>query len=134
MSRHLTTRFGRFAASLVLIGFAGLFTAPLSVAHEVRPAYLDLREDAPGSFDVLFKTPMRGDARLALDVVFSGPVRIATPVISRMTDSVNRSAFAEIRGMFASLRKRQPSGAAYGSHSPAHRRAASDSQGDSNNR
>jgi len=87
MSRHLTTRFGRFAASLVLIGFAGLFTAPLSVAHEVRPAYLDLREDAPGSFDVLFKTPMRGDARLALDVVFSGPVRIATPVISRMTDN-----------------------------------------------
>ena len=72
---------------LVLIGFAGLFPAPLSVAHEVRPAYLDLREDAPGSFDVLFKTPMRGDARLALDVVFSGPVRIATPVISRMTDN-----------------------------------------------
>src|SRR6185312_8166920 len=87
MSRHLTTRFGRFAASLVLIGFAGLFTAPLSVAHEVRPAYLELREGAPGIFDVLFKTPMRGDARLALDVGFSRRTQIATPVISRMTDN-----------------------------------------------
>ena len=56
-------------------------------AHEVRPAYLDLREEAPGIFDVLFKTPMRGDARLALNVSFSGRVQTATPVISRMTDN-----------------------------------------------
>ena len=87
MSRHLTPRLGQFAAILVLIGFAGLFPAPQALAHEVRPAYLDLREDAPGSFDVLFKTPMRGDARLALDVVFSGLVKIVTPVVSRMTDN-----------------------------------------------
>ena len=87
MSRHLSPRFGRFAAILVLIGFAGLFPASLSLAHEVRPAYLDLKEDTPGSFDVLFKTPMRGDARLGLDVVFSGPVKMATPIISRMTDN-----------------------------------------------
>ena len=87
MSRHFAARFGRFAAILVLIGVAGLFPAPLALAHEVRPAYLDLREDARGSFDVLFKTPMRGDARLALNIVFSGPVKMATPIISRMTDN-----------------------------------------------
>jgi hydrogenase/urease accessory protein HupE len=87
MSRHLTPRFGPFAAILLLFGFAGLFPTPQALAHEVRPAYLDLREDAPDSFDVLFKTPMRGDARLALDVVFSGPVKIVTPVVSRMTDN-----------------------------------------------
>jgi hydrogenase/urease accessory protein HupE len=52
----------------------------------VRPAYLDLREETPGSFDVLFKTPMRGDARLALEASFSGQVK-TTPVISRMTDN-----------------------------------------------
>jgi hydrogenase/urease accessory protein HupE len=66
---------------------ACLFPAPQAFAHEVRPAYLDLREEAPGIFDVLFKTPMRGDNRLALNVSFSGPVKMATPVISRMTDS-----------------------------------------------
>ena len=55
-------------------------------AHEVRPAYLELKETAPGVFDVLFKTPMRGDARLALDVSFSGRVERVTPVMSRMTE------------------------------------------------
>ena len=52
-----------------------LFPCAAAFAHEVRPAYLELREDAPGIFDVLFKTPMQGDARLALDVGFSGRVR-----------------------------------------------------------
>ena len=35
---------------------------------------LKLREDRPGEFDVLFKTPMRGDLRLALAATFSGQV------------------------------------------------------------
>ena len=56
-------------------------------AHEVRPAYLELRETVPGQFDVLFKTPMRGDARLALDVSFSGRAERVTPVMSRVTDN-----------------------------------------------
>jgi hypothetical protein len=36
-----------------------------SLAHEVRPAYLELREEKAGEWSVLFKTPLRGDARLA---------------------------------------------------------------------
>ena len=40
---------------------------------------------APGTFDILFKTPMRGDLRLALHVEFSGRNEI-TPVVSRTTD------------------------------------------------
>jgi hydrogenase/urease accessory protein HupE len=36
-------------------------------AHEVRPAYLEVREVAPGTYDVLWKVPARGDTmRLAL--------------------------------------------------------------------
>ena len=54
-------------------------------AHEVRPAYLDLSEDRPGEFSVLWKTPMLGEMRLALDPVFSGPVEALTPVATRMT-------------------------------------------------
>ena len=46
------------AAVCVIMGsFAG------AAAHEVRPAYLELREEKPGEFSVLFKTPMQGDAR-----------------------------------------------------------------------
>jgi hydrogenase/urease accessory protein HupE len=79
---------GRLAAALrFLIPCAFIFLGGHTFAHEVRPAYLELRETAPGSFDVLFKTPMRGDARLALDVSFSGLVERTTPVASRARDS-----------------------------------------------
>jgi hydrogenase/urease accessory protein HupE len=79
---------GRLAAVLrFLILCAFLFLGGHTFAHEVRPAYLELRETAPGSFDVLFKTPMRGDARLALDVSFSGRVKRTSPVTSRVRDS-----------------------------------------------
>jgi hydrogenase/urease accessory protein HupE len=54
-------------------------------AHEVRPAYLELREEKWGDFSVLLKTPMQGDARLALTAVFSGKVENITPIISRRT-------------------------------------------------
>jgi hydrogenase/urease accessory protein HupE len=69
-----------------LIVLASTFClASLSLAHEVRPAYLNLKEDTPGSFDVLFKTPMVGDLRLFLSTSFSGPVQALTPVTSRTT-------------------------------------------------
>jgi len=39
-------------------------------AHEVRPAYLELRETGPETLDVLWKVPARGDLTLALVPVF----------------------------------------------------------------
>jgi hydrogenase/urease accessory protein HupE len=44
-------------------------------------------EDRPGEFSVLWKTPMRGDMRLALDPVFSGPAEALTRVTTRLTGS-----------------------------------------------
>ena len=83
----LVSGFGRLATTLrFVILLACLFPTTFAFGHEVRPAYLELKEESPGLFNVLFKTPMRGDARLALDVSFSGRVQKATPVISRMTD------------------------------------------------
>ena len=54
-------------------------------AHEVRPAYLSVQEEAPNEFSVLFKTPMQGDARLALSALFSGKIETVTPVVSHPT-------------------------------------------------
>ena len=34
-----------------------------AAAHEVRPAYLEVREETPGVFSVLLKTPCRANAR-----------------------------------------------------------------------
>jgi hydrogenase/urease accessory protein HupE len=77
----------RRLTELLLAVCALLLVAAPTFAHEVRPAYLELRETAPGIFEVLFKTPMRGDARLALDVDFSGPIERLSPVVSRLTDN-----------------------------------------------
>ena len=62
-----------------------LFLFSLAVpaaAHEMRPAYLELRETRAGEFSVLWKTPMRGEARLALMPEFSGATE-ATPAVTR---------------------------------------------------
>jgi len=71
------------AAFLGLIAVFGLATR--SAAHEVRPAYLELREDRAGEFDVLFKTPMRGELRLSLAPSFSGQPETLTPITMRAT-------------------------------------------------
>ena len=71
------------AAALCLVAYMALFAAAPAAAHEVRPAYLELTERTPGVFDVLFKTPMQGDLRLALSVAISGQVEPSTPVVSR---------------------------------------------------
>lgn len=42
--------------------------APAS-AHEIRPAFLQIREIEPSTYDVLWKTPAQGDMRLALNAV-----------------------------------------------------------------
>ncbi len=49
---------------LALVLLAGLATP--AFAHEVRPAYLELHESPAGELDVLWKTPMMGEMRLAL--------------------------------------------------------------------
>lgn len=69
----------------ILVALATLLAPLPGRAHEVRPAYLDLREERPGEFSVLWKTPMLGEMRLALDPFFSGPVEAVTPVAGRTT-------------------------------------------------
>jgi hydrogenase/urease accessory protein HupE len=69
----------------ILVALATLLVPLPGHAHEVRPAYLDLREERPGEFSVLWKTPMLGEMRLALDPVFSGPAEAVAPVAGRTT-------------------------------------------------
>ena len=65
------------------IGALVFLTSVSVFAHELRPAYLEVREEQPGEFSVLWKTPMLGDARLALEPEFSGDAKAATPVMTR---------------------------------------------------
>lgn len=68
---------------LILCGFCSV----AAVAHELRPAYLELREEKPGEFSVLWKTPMRGELRLALAPVFSGRTEQLTPIATRQANN-----------------------------------------------
>lgn len=61
--------------------FTLLATSP-TIAHEIRPAYLELREEQPGEYAVLWKVPMRGELRLALKPRFSGEAR-SSPSVTR---------------------------------------------------
>lgn len=49
---------------LILLPF---LTGVAARAHELKPAYLDLREVAPGAFAVLWKVPAIGEMRLGLN-------------------------------------------------------------------
>jgi hydrogenase/urease accessory protein HupE len=54
---------------LVLVSFVCLLFTPAAQAHEVRPGYLELRQIATDTYDLLFKLPALGEEfRLALYV------------------------------------------------------------------
>jgi hydrogenase/urease accessory protein HupE len=81
---HIVLIVGQAAAVLAFTCCCWLPGA-ISNAHEVRPAYLELREEQEGEFSVLLKTPMLGDARLALYPALSGQTERTTPVAARAT-------------------------------------------------
>jgi hypothetical protein len=62
-------------------------------AHEVRPAYLQLEETAPDTYDMLWKVPARGEATLRLDpeLPASCEVTPAGPALSLGGAAVERS-------------------------------------------
>jgi hydrogenase/urease accessory protein HupE len=61
--------------ALLFIALLGPLPA---LADIFRPAYLELRESAPGRYDVLWKVPALGDRRLAAEVTFPQGVRNVT--------------------------------------------------------
>ena len=65
-------------ALLWLAALAGMTQGAL--AHEIRPAYLQVREIEPEVYDFLWKTPARGDMRCyegANDIGCHGPASTA---------------------------------------------------------
>lgn len=51
--------------ALMIVGFA-----PMAGAHEVNPAYLEIKETTPGHYSVLWKQPIKDGRRLKIDPVF----------------------------------------------------------------
>lgn len=60
----------------ILLVLLASFGALPAQAHESRPAYLELKETAPGRFDLLWRTPVLAGMRL--------------PIVLRIPDDVRR--------------------------------------------
>lgn len=59
MVRRVVTGFGLFWLLQIL-------SIPASIADEIRPGYLELKESSPNIFSVLWKVPAKGDRKLSL--------------------------------------------------------------------
>jgi len=75
--------------------FASLFLpllfafANAARAHEVRPAYLELKETAPNHFSVLWRTPVLSGLRLPVALQLpDGVSELKPPVVQELTDSL----------------------------------------------
>jgi hydrogenase/urease accessory protein HupE len=67
-------------------------------AHEIRPAYLDLKETAPGQYDVLWRTPVLSGMRLPLALQMPANVRnLRDPEVRELTDSLVERRWIDAR-------------------------------------
>jgi hypothetical protein len=68
---------------------AATFFLPAAHAHESRPAYLEIKETAPGQFSVLWRTPVLAGMRLPLVLKMpDGVSNVKEPVNQELADSL----------------------------------------------
>jgi len=66
-----------------------LVVPPAAYAHEIRPAYLELKETAPGRFRVLWRTPVLAGMRLPLSLKLPQDARnVREPEVQELADSL----------------------------------------------
>jgi hypothetical protein len=74
---------------IVGIVLALLFAFSSAQAHDIRPAYLELQETAPGQFSVLWRTPVMAGMRLPVVLKLPDEARnLKDPVVQELTDSL----------------------------------------------
>lgn len=83
------TRWRRIAGHIAAVLLSLLAALPAAWAHESRPAYLQLKETAPGHFSVLWRTPVLAGMRLPVALKLPDGVRnLKEPVVQDLTDSL----------------------------------------------
>jgi hypothetical protein len=78
------------ARSLRALLLAATALMPLAAfAHEARPAYVEIKETAPGQYSVLFRTPVLAGMRLPLALQMpEGVKNVKPPVVEELADSL----------------------------------------------
>jgi hypothetical protein len=79
-------RIAGYVVAALLVLLAGL---PAARSHETRPAYLELKETAPGQFSVLWRTPVLAGMRLPVVLKLPDGMRnVKEPGVQELTDSL----------------------------------------------
>jgi hypothetical protein len=79
-------RIARYVAVALLVVLAGV---PAARAHEARPAYLELKETAPGQFGVTWRTPVLAGMRLPVALKLPEGLRnFEEPSVQELPDSL----------------------------------------------
>ncbi|MFV8782116.1 HupE/UreJ family protein [Microbulbifer sp. SA54] len=75
-------------ALTLLIAFCGSVFVSDVLAHELRPAYLQITQKAPEEFSVLWRVPARGQMKLSLSVAFDGEVTQLDSAAGRLANGM----------------------------------------------
>ena len=75
-----------FCLVVILVSLLGAFTAS---AHESRPAYLEIKEIAPGQYSFLWRTPVLAGMRLPVALKLPAELRnLKEPTVQELADSI----------------------------------------------
>jgi hydrogenase/urease accessory protein HupE len=82
----LLKRFRRLFAGLLL---SMVFPIGVAWAHEARPAYLEIKETAPGQFHVLWRTPVLSGMRMPIVLKLPEDIKnLQEPTVEELADSL----------------------------------------------
>jgi hypothetical protein len=72
---------------------------PRALAHETRPAYLEIKQTSPNRYDILWRTPVNAGMRLPILLQLPRDARNVTdPTVQELTDSLLERRSIEIAG------------------------------------
>lgn len=66
------------------VGFILIFVASVCKADEIRPAYLELKEQSNDFFTILWKVPAKGEKKLSLNIEFPSNCNNTTSIDSQL--------------------------------------------------
>jgi hydrogenase/urease accessory protein HupE len=90
---------------LAFILFVIATFVPSCVAHETRPAYLEIKETSPNHYDVVWRTPVNAGMRLPILLQLPTDARnVTAPTTQELTDSLVERRVIEVPAGLAGKR------------------------------
>ena len=72
-----------------------LALVPSASGHEARPAYLEIKETAPGKFALLWRTPVLSGMRLPIALTIPNVRNLKEPTVEELADSLLERRFID---------------------------------------